>query len=80
MKNCEQQFLTYDYILTHYIKFYFKIKILKILKDAKMLANVRRNKIHELLMEDGTASVSDLSRIFKVSEVTIRQDLPKLEK
>ena len=45
-----------------------------------MLANVRRNKIHDLLVEDGTASVSDLSRIFKVSEVTIRHDLTKLEK
>ncbi len=45
-----------------------------------MLANQRRSKILELLIEDGTARVSDLSGIFKVSEVTIRQDLDKLEK
>lgn len=45
-----------------------------------MLANSRRNKILELLIEDGTARVSDLSKIFKVSEVTIRYDLAKLEK
>ncbi len=45
-----------------------------------MLAHERRNKILELLIEDGTALVSDLSKLFKVSEVTIRQDLDKLEK
>src|SRR6056297_1550941 len=44
-----------------------------------MLANQRRDKILELLIEDGTARVSELSDIFKVSEVTIRQDLDKLE-
>ena len=45
-----------------------------------MLASQRREKILELLMEDGSAKVIDLSRIFRVSEVTIRQDLEKLEK
>jgi len=45
-----------------------------------MLANQRREKILELLKEDGSAKVIDLSRIFKVTEVTIRQDLEKLEK
>jgi len=45
-----------------------------------MLANQRRDKILELLKEDGSAKVMDLSRLFKVSEVTIRQDLEKLEK
>lgn len=44
-----------------------------------MLAIKRRDKILELLTEDGVAKVADLSRIFKVSEVTIRQDLDKLE-
>lgn len=44
-----------------------------------MLAAQRRQKIIELLTEDGTARVSELSRIFQVSEVTIRQDLGKLE-
>ena len=45
-----------------------------------MLANQRREKILELLKEDGSAKVVKLSEIFKVSEVTIRQDLEKLEK
>jgi DeoR/GlpR family transcriptional regulator of sugar metabolism len=45
-----------------------------------LLPNQRREKIIELLKEDGSAKVSTLSRIFKVTEVTIRQDLEKLEK
>lgn len=44
-----------------------------------MLANQRRDKILELLREDGSAKVIKLAKIFKVSEVTIRQDLEKLE-
>lgn len=44
-----------------------------------MLANQRRDKILELLKEDGSAKVIKLAKIFKVSEVTIRQDLEKLE-
>ncbi len=44
-----------------------------------MLANQRRGNILDLLQEDGSAKVNDLARIFKVSEVTIRQDLEKLE-
>lgn len=45
-----------------------------------MLANQRREKILELLKEDGSAKVIDLARLFKVTEVTVRQDLEKLEK
>lgn len=45
-----------------------------------MLAHQRREKILELIREDGHAKVLDLSRIFKVTEVTIRQDLERLEK
>lgn len=45
-----------------------------------MLPNQRREKILELIREDGHAKVLDLSRIFKVTEVTIRQDLERLEK
>jgi DeoR/GlpR family transcriptional regulator of sugar metabolism len=45
-----------------------------------MLPNQRRDKILELLKEDGSAKVIDLARVFKVTEVTIRQDLEKLEK
>ncbi len=44
-----------------------------------MLANQRREKMLELLREDGSAKVINLAKIFKVSEVTIRQDLEKLE-
>ena len=43
-----------------------------------MLANKRREKIFELIKEDGAAKVANLARIFKVTEVTIRQDLEKL--
>jgi DeoR/GlpR family transcriptional regulator of sugar metabolism len=45
-----------------------------------MLANHRRDKIVDLLREDGSAKVLDLAKIFKVTEVTIRQDLEKLDK
>ena len=45
-----------------------------------MLALHRRLKIIELLQEEGSARVSKLSKIFNVSEPTIRQDLEKLEK
>lgn len=44
-----------------------------------MLANQRREKIFELIQEDGHAKVHELSVIFKVTEVTIRQDLERLE-
>jgi len=45
-----------------------------------MLSNQRRDKILDLLKEDGSAKVIELARIFKVTEVTIRQDLEKLDK
>jgi DeoR/GlpR family transcriptional regulator of sugar metabolism len=45
-----------------------------------MLANQRKDKILELLNEDGSAKVVNLAKLFKVTEVTIRQDLEKLEK
>ncbi len=45
-----------------------------------LLANQRREKIIELLKEDGSAKVIKLARLFKVSEVTIRQDLERLDK
>jgi DeoR/GlpR family transcriptional regulator of sugar metabolism len=44
-----------------------------------MLAEQRRLKILELLQEEGSARVSNLSKTFDVSEPTIRQDLEKLE-
>ncbi|WEA00863.1 DeoR/GlpR family DNA-binding transcription regulator [Mucilaginibacter sp. SJ] len=45
-----------------------------------MLPNQRKDKIFELIKEDGSAKVIDLAKIFKVTEVTIRQDLEKLER
>ncbi|MFC6099135.1 DeoR/GlpR family DNA-binding transcription regulator [Olivibacter domesticus] len=45
-----------------------------------ILPNQRREKIVEMLREDGFAKVINLAKIFKVTEVTIRQDLEKLEK
>jgi DeoR/GlpR family transcriptional regulator of sugar metabolism len=45
-----------------------------------MLANQRREKILASIKEDGFAKVADLSKMFKVTEVTIRQDLEKIEK
>src|ERR1041384_2224905 len=45
-----------------------------------MLPTYRRDKILDLLQEDGSAKVLDLARLFKVTEVTIRQDLEKLER
>jgi DeoR/GlpR family transcriptional regulator of sugar metabolism len=44
-----------------------------------MMGNIRREKILDLIREDGSAKVIKLAKIFKVSEVTIRQDLEKLE-
>lgn len=44
-----------------------------------MLANQRKSKILDILKEDGSAKVVNLAKIFKVTEVTIRQDLEKLE-
>lgn len=45
-----------------------------------MLAETRRFKILELIRENGSAKVSRLSKLFNVTEPTIRQDLSKIEK
>ncbi len=45
-----------------------------------ILPNQRREKIIDFLKEDGSAKVVDLAKLFKVTEVTVRQDLEKLEK
>ena len=39
----------------------------------------RRNKIIEILNKQGKAKVNQLSKMFEISEVTIRNDLAKLE-
>ena len=44
-----------------------------------MALNQRRIKILELIREDGHAKVQQLSKIFGVTEVTIRQDLEMLD-
>ncbi|MEA1787067.1 DeoR/GlpR family DNA-binding transcription regulator [Arenibacter sp. GZD96] len=44
-----------------------------------MLPKQRKSKILDIIKEDGFAKVVELARIFKVTEVTIRQDLEKLE-
>ena len=43
-----------------------------------MALNQRRVKILDLIREDGHAKVQELSRIFNVTDVTIRQDLVEL--
>ena len=44
-----------------------------------IFANQRREKILDMIREDGQVKVANLSRVFKVTEVTIRQDLERLE-
>jgi DeoR/GlpR family transcriptional regulator of sugar metabolism len=46
---------------------------------TSLLAVQRRFKILELLEEEGSARVSSISRLFGVSEPTVRQDLERLE-
>jgi DeoR/GlpR family transcriptional regulator of sugar metabolism len=48
-------------------------------QPAGVLSEIRRRKILEWLQEEGSARVRDLSGAFEVSEVTIRQDLERLE-
>lgn len=50
------------------------------MKWIDLLSKQRKSKIFEVIKEDGSAKVTELARIFKVTEVTIRQDLEKLEK
>lgn len=45
-----------------------------------LLSETRRRRILDWLEEEGSARVRDLSDAFQVSEVTIRQDLERLEK
>ncbi len=45
-----------------------------------MAMNQRRTEILNLIQEDGHAKVQKLAQIFKVSDVTIRQDLEILER
>ena len=44
-----------------------------------MLAAVRQAEIKKRIQDEGSVRVSELSNIFKVSRVTTRRDLEKLE-
>lgn len=48
-------------------------------KNGRLLGEVRRGRILEWLREEGSARVSVLAKALAVSEVTVRQDLEKLE-
>jgi DeoR/GlpR family transcriptional regulator of sugar metabolism len=48
-------------------------------KSRRLLGETRRGRILEWLREEGSARVSILAQAFAVSEVTVRQDLEKLE-
>jgi DeoR/GlpR family transcriptional regulator of sugar metabolism len=48
-------------------------------RKSKLLGETRRNRILDWLREEGSARVSVLAQAFEVSEVTVRQDLEKLE-
>lgn len=48
-------------------------------KKSRLLGEARRSRILEWLREEGSARVSVLAQAFAVSEVTVRQDLEKLE-
>lgn len=49
------------------------------LASPGLLGEARRMKILEWLQEEGNARVRDLAEAFEVSEVTVRQDLERLE-
>jgi len=44
-----------------------------------MLANQRRQKILDLIREEGSVRVSQIALMFEISEPTVRQDLKRLE-
>lgn len=48
-------------------------------QGASLLGKARRLKILDWLQEEGSARVRDLAEVFGVSEVTVRQDLERLE-
>jgi len=51
----------------------------KLSKNSRLLGEARRARILEWLREEGSARVRALAEAFAVSEVTVRQDLEKLE-
>ena len=63
-----------------HFKIYVYLRLFSFICIMALLPNKRREKIIEFLQEDGSAKVVDLAKLFKVTEVTVRQDLEKLEK
>ena len=47
---------------------------------SNLNADKRRKKILDILNEEGKVKVSELSQIFSISEVTIRNELADLER
>ncbi len=47
--------------------------------SGRLLGESRRNSILEWIREEGSARVKNLAKAFNVSEVTVRQDLERLE-
>lgn len=73
--------LTYEYLLkfkTNLNTFTFKIAAMP--KKKEKLTVTRRRAILEQVKESGEVLITDLSKQFDVSEVTIRNDLEYLEK
>ena len=52
----------------------------KFCEEYKMTAEQRKQKISELLKENDSVRVTELSRLFNVSEVTFRSYLEDMEK
>ena len=63
-----------------YAKVYYNIFLPRGKVGVSVLAIERRNKILAILQKESRVVVSDLSKIYNVSEETIRRDLEKLEK
>ena len=49
------------------------------ISDIGLIPAERRNRIHEIIRDQGIVRVSTLSDMFGVAEVTIRRDLEQLE-
>lgn len=49
------------------------------IREALMGYETRANRIMELLRQSGTGSVSEISELLQVSQVTVRKDLQKME-
>lgn len=62
-----------------YLILYYNDNILLRIEEKSMLAVERRKKIMEIINENKSVLVTELSKLFSVTEETIRRDLEKLE-